>query len=464
MSFQHLLRVAAWLLLPLAGSLGAQEPPERLQNLSQVFLTNHLERPLRYTPVGTDFVITNGAEFFNRPLYGPNNSFRVDAGDKPEFSLYLPGRGGNLRLGLKTPLGVKWLNDADKIVAHYRPGAMVYDIKDAVLMDNRELRLTLLPLSAGRGVIVRAEVNSAWMLIELVWAFGGANGMKGQRSGDIGCEREPVGTFFQLAPEQCAGSEISLRTNTFTLRGKGGLIAGVASAWTELAVGDANLWAQPEKLFAAQTNQSFSQPGAPLVTGRIAMPVTEPVYLALQHLTDNAKPIAAEQLPELFAQAEEQRRALAERVVVETPDLFVNAAAAALNVAANAVWDLPQQSFMHGAVAWRTRLLGWRGPYSGDELGWHERTAAHFAGYARGQNTNAIPEIIPAPEEISNLARNETALHSNGDLTKTHYDMNLVAVDAFFRHLLWTGDLDYARKMWPVIERHLAWERRLFRR
>ena len=33
-----------------------------------------------------------------------------------------------------------------------------------------------------------------------------------------------------------------------------------------------------------------------------------------------------------------------------------------------------------------------------------------------------------------------------------------------FRHLLWTGDLEFARKIWPVIERHLAWERRLFRR
>lgn len=42
--------------------------------------------------------------------------------------------------------------------------------------------------------------------------------------------------------------------------------------------------------------------------------------------------------------------------------------------------------------------------------------------------------------------------------------MNLVAIDALFRHLLWTGDRDYARKVWPVIERHLAWERRMFRR
>jgi hypothetical protein len=119
---------------------------------------------------------------------------------------------------------------------------------------------------------------------------------------------------------------------------------------------------------------------------------------------------------------------------------------------------------MHGAVAWRVRLAGWRGPYAGDALGWHERTAAHFAGFARQQNVDPIPDEVPPADESANLARNEAALHSNGDLTKSHYDMNLVAVDAFFRHLLWTGDTNYAREMWPVIQRHLAWERRLFRR
>ncbi len=97
-------------------------------------------------------------------------------------------------------------------------------------------------------------------------------------------------------------------------------------------------------------------------------------------------------------------------------------------------------------------------------LGWHERTARHFEGFAQQQNTNPIPAVLPPPEESANLSRNETALHSNGDMTKSHYDMNLVGVDAFFRHLLWTGDLEFARRMWPTIERHLAWERRLFRR
>jgi hypothetical protein len=423
-------------------------------------LTAAAQPASRYTPGGVDFVITNGAEFFNRPLYGVNNPFRVDAGDQPEFSLYLPGRGGNLRLGLKTSAGVKWLNDADQIVARYRPGEMIYEIKDPLLTDGRELRLTVLPLSETRGFIVRAELNSVRTPVQLFWAFGGANGMRGARGGDIGCEREPVAQFFQLRPEQCAGEKFSIAANTFLLRSKTATIAGIASAGATHAVADARAWPDLAKLLASVGETNFP----PVVVGQMDFPPAQPVYLALQPTGDAEKIFRADELPGLFSKAEERRRAIAERVVVETPDPFVNAAAGALNVAADAIWDAQQKSFMHGAVAWRQRLLGWRGPYAGDELGWHERTAAHFESFARQQITGEIPAAIPAPEESANLARNETALHSDGDLTKAHYDMNLLAVDAFFRHLLWTGDLEFARANWPVIEKHFGWERRLFRR
>ena len=100
------------------------EPPVRTEMIyhPRGNFSNNIARPLRYFPDGADFVITNGAEFFNRPLYCLNSAFRIDGGDKPEFSLYLPGRGGNLRFGIKTANGTKWLNDADKIVTRYRPG------------------------------------------------------------------------------------------------------------------------------------------------------------------------------------------------------------------------------------------------------------------------------------------------------------------------------------------------------
>src|SRR3954451_8346026 len=91
------------------------------------------DRPLRYRPGGTDFVILNGKEFFNRPLYGTNSAFRIDGGDLPEFSLYLPGRGGNLRLGIKTAAGTKWLFKAARIEARYRQGELIYTINDPIL-------------------------------------------------------------------------------------------------------------------------------------------------------------------------------------------------------------------------------------------------------------------------------------------------------------------------------------------
>jgi hypothetical protein len=78
-------------------------------------------------------VIRNGREFFNRLIYGPISSFRVNAGDRPEFSLYLPGHGGNLKLGFATPRGAKWAAHADEVIACYFPGRMIYEIRDGLL-------------------------------------------------------------------------------------------------------------------------------------------------------------------------------------------------------------------------------------------------------------------------------------------------------------------------------------------
>lgn len=436
-------------------------PPEQDRNQTIAFRESNIDRPLRYFPEGRDFVITNGSEFFNRPLYSANAPFRVDAGDQPEFSLYLPGRGGNLRFGLQTAVGPKWLHEMETVVARYRPGAMLYEIRDPAIIGPREIKITALPLRRTKGLIIRIEMNSAWLAqSELVWAFGGANGMRGRRSGDIGCETTPVSEFFQLQPDQTKDDKYALTTNGFVLQGKSAAIAGVASALSSQRLTGANFWTNLSALLTATNNN------APLcvLVSTARLEHNTPFFLALQPMETNSPSLSTAELPALFAQAETDRAAIADRVIVETPDPFINAAAAALNIAADAVWDAKQTSFMHGAVAWRNRLLGWRGQYAGDALGWHERTRQHIAGFAKEQNLNPIPETIPPADEDTNLARSRKAIHSNGNLTKNHYDMNLVAVDAFFRHLLWTGDLDFARELWPMLERHFAWERRLFRR
>jgi len=444
-----------------------------------------IERPLRYHPDGTDFVITNGGGFFNRPLYGGHTSFRADAGDVPEFSLYQRGRCGNLRLGFKVGAASKWLHEAEVVVARYRPGAMLYEVRDP-LLGRETLNIQAIGTRRSEGLLVEAGFSGSSPGVELTFAFGGVNGMRGRRDGDIGTENIPISEFFQLRPDQCRDNTIALARNSFAVRGRPGIIGGVVSAGATLSIADAGNWPNADQLLAS----AGADGDEPVVLGRVQLVAGTPFHIGIQRLasSDDADEVLetyrevaqqpdtavtssrlnaawrAEELPGLFVAEEEQRRAIAERVTVETPDPFINAVVPALSIAADGVWDEDQSAFMHGAVAWRVRLLGWRVAYAGDALGWHDRTRRHFERYAAGQNTNAVADRIPLPEESANLSRNETALHSNGDMTRSHYDMNMVGVDTVFRHLLWTGDLDYARRMWPVIERHLAWERRLFRR
>jgi len=446
-------------------------------------------RPLRYQPVGTDFVIENGVEFFNRPLYGTNTAFRVDAGDFPEFALYLPGRGGNLRLAIKTDAGQKWLFDAEHILTRYRPGSMLYEIRDPLLAGGT-LNLALLALSATEGLVLRCELNGTSRPVELIWAYGGVSGERGRRDGDIGTESVSISKYFQLKPESCRGNTFAIDENKFTLRSKPATIVGLAPRGARLEVADATKWPVLADLISSVGRVTE----LPVIVGRSALPFKQPIYLGLQRIADsapsqeeldtykevrkerpeqtrpplNANLVAAykvEDLPRIFDDAERRRRAIVDQVVADTPDPFINAAIAALTVAADGVWDEPAGTFMHGAVAWRSKLLGWRGAYSGDALGWHDRARRHLAYWAGRQNTTPVsPTLLPSPDSSVNFARNEPALHTNGDLSNSHYDMNLVYIDELFRHFLWTGDVDFARAQWPVIERHLAWERRLFRR
>jgi hypothetical protein len=453
-------------------------------------LENNIERPLRYRPDGADFVIENGGEFFNRPLYGGNTAFRVDGGDKPEFVLYLPGRGGNLRLGLRSAGTAKWCSAAARVVTRYRPGELLYEIRDPLLGPTGVLRVAAIAYFQTEGLGLRVTAENVAAGVELIWAYGGVNGQRGRRDGDIGTENVPISQWFQFQPDFCRDNVIETTERGFTVRAKAATIVGIVPPGAQLRVADATQWNDPSTLLTAQY---FAPPAAPVAVGRVALTNDVPLAFSLQRIATNASAAAdldtyravttdrpgvdrrparlslaaaypADELPARFDEAERHFAALRRRVTVDTPDPFLNAAVGALNVAADAVWDEPEQAIMHGAIAWRTRLLGWRGPYSLDALGWHDRARQHFTYWAGRQNTEPVPDKIPPPDANANLARNEAGLHTNGDLSNSHYDMNLVFVDAFFRHLRWTGDLELARQLWPVLERHLAWERRLFRR
>lgn len=481
----RLLGATASICLLLAvNSAGAQVAPSATGGLKPN-IEGQTDMPLRYRPEGGDFVIRNGTEVFNRALYGGNTAFRVDGGDKPEFSLYLPGRGGNVRLGIKAAHGVIWLSDASHIVTRYRPGELIYVITDPLLGRGR-LEVAVLAYHQTEGLIVRAEGQGLPAGAELIFAYGGGNGVRGVRDGDIGTEKVPISQYFQFKPEYAADDRYALTKGGFTVDGKAARFAGVVSTQAELRLADAAQWADANALLSSSPDAAVK-----VVVGQVKLGGT-PVFLSVQVTSrpqagdlstysavtaprgntpaqaQGVSPLDPAYKPsELAKRFNATRRhfeTLRNRVRVETPDPYLDAAVGALNVAADALWDERQGGIMHGAIAWRTKLLGWRGPYALDALGWHDRARRNFDGWTVRQNTDAMPEALPPADEDSNLARNEVGLHSNGDMSNSHYDMNIGFIDALFRHILWTGDLDYARKSWPVIERHLAWEKRLFRR
>ena len=448
-------------------------PPGVITGGIQPLMESMTRRPLRYKPVAGEFVIRNGKEFFNRPIYGVSTptqagDFRVDAGDLPEFSLYLPGHGGNLKLGIigAGNAGSKWGADADEVVARYRPGRMIYEIRDA-LLGKGMLRAEVLTTGEGAGFMVKVEGQGVPAGTRLAWAFAGVSGRKGQRNGDIGCERQPVTLFFQVRPEECEGNSFTFEeghpdTPVAHLKSSPAELLLSFPSGSDLGVREFAAWnAVP---MVGDRSASAEAAKQPVLVGSVEIK-TAPLFLTVHHMAEDNVDVT--DTARIFAARSVQVEAIAETLKIDTPDEYINAAAGNFGIAAETIWDQKNECVLHGGVAWRTMLAGWRGPYSLDALGNHDRAVQEIRHWLKRQNvmpvTTADPAIGPWDPNI-HLARKEGMLHSNGDVSNNHYDMNMVFMDMLLRHLMWTGDLEFAREVWPALQRHLAWEHRLFRR
>lgn len=385
-------------------------------------------RPLHYRPDGSSVVAHDGTARFNRALYGAHTGFRVECSDYPEFGIYLPRMGGNLRIEYP----------ATQCEARYTPGRMDY------ALDGGRLTIEVQVLRSKDAALWRLR-NTSDEELRLGIRFGGVADKKFYREGDLGVDRPDC---FDLKPEYCTG-------NTYEVDGAAVRIGYGAK--------------QRRQLTLLVRTESHRITPLPSFEGEIRLAPGEERCAAL--FPAGAAPES--ELPGLLAEAERQREALASTVRISTPDAWINPVGGALAVAADGIWS--GQAWLHGAIGWRTPHLGWRGAYVGDAIGWHDRARTHFDTYAANQITD-IPPVYAHPRQDSalNLARAEkrwgTPMYSNGYICRrpgkkdemSHYDMNAVYIDALVRHLRHTGDTAYMRRIFPVIERHLAWEKRNF--
>ena len=424
-------------------------------------------RKLRYHPDGSDFVIDNGNRRYNRALYGTHTAFRVEAGDLPEFALFMPGIGGDFKLGIVSGNKSKWCNDFSYIQSRYRPGSMIYHLRDKML-GNAQIDLQLLAMNDAEGILLRVIVAGTVPELKLVWAFGGASGIHPSRNGDIGADPESV---FYLTPEHCRNNIFTIDHESFGLEvpDKNKIISleGLTPINSKLQIADANYQESPALLLQSSFNKA-----TPVLAGQKVLKTNDTLYFGIRR-KDSLSHFSISELPETFASAEHYREQLVQRIKIETPDPFLNTIGGAISIAADALWESPE--FMHGAVAWRIPLNGWRGQYAADDLGWHDRAKTYFTAYNESQLTYPDSTMMD-PDPTKNLARQVEKIgvgiynsgyisrYPAGKIVPNHYDMNLVYFDAMLRHFLWTGDTVFLRQCWPAIKRQLAWEKRNFDR
>ncbi len=369
-------------------------------------------RVMLYHPEGKALVCENGENRYTRALYGGHTEWRLETSDRPLFAVYKKGNCRNVRFYARYKEKTLRLDSTDYCRAALTGGTRSYDVKDK-RWGKGTLHIRVEAMTGQEGALFSFGADDFDEPITVKAVVSTVLRPKMQRNGDMGVDAPDT---FEPAPGgDCAWAELELGTNAGTAsdrlterKERTLLLWGVDSLTTDTSLDIKELTAQNDSL---------------------------PVFL------------------------------------LQTPDPYINTLDGLLTAAADGVWD--GETFLHGAIGWRIPLAGWRAAYAGDVLGWHERARRHFDAYAESQVTAVPPKMNhPTQDASMNMARAEkkwgTQMYSDGYICRNphrndqmhHYDMNLNYVDELLWHFEYDADTAYMRKMWPLLQRHLAWEKR----
>ncbi len=379
-------------------------------------------RKWQYKPDGQDFVCVNGENRYTRALYGSHDEDRLETSDRPVFVAYAKKDSRNISFSITFGEKTTNLEKTDYCESRYTAGRRTYTLKDKS-WGKGVVKISVLAFPDRRGGIWKFETEGFSNKVRITCSMCDIANQKLKRWGDMGGE---VPGSLEASADKKNLQEIS---------------------------------------WYAENATSF------LTFDKLRLNVATPCQSGI-----DATSAAATDKKKLtsfsneYDKAENYRKTLAGSVEFNTPDPYINTLGGILTTTGDGAWD--GETFLHGAIAWRTQLPGWRGAYMGDFLGWNDRAVKHFNAYAESQVKN-VPCTIPHPTQDStkNLCRAAriwgTPMYSNGYICRTphrnnimhHYDMNLNYIDELLWHFSFDADKEYLRAMWPVLKSHLAWEK-----
>ena len=370
-------------------------------------ISANAKRVMQYYPDGKDIVCIDGQNRYTRALYGGYSDFRVETSDRPVFGTYRGKNHRNIRFRLTVGNKTLPLEETAHCEARYNAGMRTYHLTDP-LMGRGTLIVTVLAMPDSEAGIWRIEGNGLPAGARMECVACGIKHPKFHRYGDMNAD--PADSF-DPAPDENNRQTVTWEANSDTY-----------------------------------------------------------IYLDCDTKGQYTLSLPADGSG-LWQKAMKHHDWLASQIVFDTPDPYINALGGALTAAADGAWD--GEVWLHGAIVWRMNLNGWRAGYLGDVMGWPERAKSHFSAYAASQITDIEP-VIPHPSQDpeKGLARAAktwgTQMYSNGYIVRNpnrtdimhHYDMNLNFIDELLWHFQYDADTVFMRKMWPVLKRHLEWEKR----
>ncbi len=426
----------------------------------QLFTTNETSsvqkilspREVQYWPEEEGIVCIDGKHRFTRALYGRCEAARLETSDEPEFGLYMPYMGGNVRFDV----------EHTSIKAIYDGVSRDYQIVLPATMRQNAHQEAVVYLSAyalqvpAAGGIWQVKAKNVKRGAKMQVRFGAASNASFSRNGDMGVDKKDC---FDFTFDKCKGNDYTLNASAFDLSyGKGS------------KRGERKLRGQYSPCIQMQIAEGKASDGSAVQYLLGNIPLDQPSILAIGTPSDSIC-----NLQTMLFESISLASALVADYTVETPDPLINPLEYVLPAAANGIWDEASGVWQHGAIGWRMPLPGWRAGYTGDVMGWQERQFRHFSGYANSQLTDVdadknITWLDPAKNQSRATEKLGNPMFTTGYIGRypnnrtkvNHYDMNLVFIDALLWHLNWSGDLEEARAFWPTITRHLAWEKRVF--
>lgn len=411
-----------------------------------------------YDVTGDSFVRRNGNSYCNRPLYCHHTDAIVLGGDKPYVVL---GAGkevlGSLMFALVRKDKGEWLQNASDITSIYRPGRMDWRISDPS-WSGTKFFLEALPTSQGAGMALKLRVENPLPGDSLVWASGGTRRVKRSVLWEYDMtsqKNDLIRTGFR--PSDCAGNEIRAEGNAWSIRngdGKSPESHGRCGSQTHAIVADASLWENPLQLGGSSGGTQ------PLACGSLTLIPDQTHYWTLESRgTEN------EGDPETaFKKGLSRMESLAERVVVRTPDPWLDAAVGASVAAMEGCFR--DGFYTHSGMRWGVPLLGWRTLYGGTVYGSHDHVLEQAQKCLARQitesgNTTAVPD--PTTQLSSQAPESRIFGKGRVDLHHPHhYDMQSQFFDQLQHAWRWSGNPELEKLLRPSLDLHCEYIRDCF--